>query len=117
MSSGNKQNNIKKVSKSAPAPKAKKSKRSRSYILTVAVIAITAYFIIMLIQVRVQINTKKTEVEKAQAQYEQTVEKNDELKQTLTQEDDSKYMERVARDVLGYAYPGERVYYDISSGK
>ena len=39
---------------------------------------------------------------------------NEEIEEILSREDDSEYIERVAREKLGYAYPDERVYIDIS---
>ena len=40
---------------------------------------------------------------------------NDELKELAREEDEKTYMERIARDVLGYVLPGESVYYDVST--
>ena len=96
--------------------KTKKKTRSSSFILTLAIIAIIGYFVISLISLQMQKAEKEQQLAQAQTTLEQKKEKNDELKSLLDEEDDSAYIEKVARDVLGYVLPGERVYYDISSG-
>ncbi len=96
--------------------KKKEQKSSRSFVLTLAIIAMMGYFIISLISLQIEIRDKQQEVENAKTvQQEKTLE-NEELEQFLANGDESAYIERVARDVLGYVLPGERVYYDISSG-
>ena len=69
---------------------------NKSFILTLATLAILGYFVISLVS--------------ASAQAE-----NDELKELAREEDEKTYMERIARDVLGYVLPGESVYYDVST--
>ena len=96
--------------------KTKKKTRSSSFILTLAIIAIIGYFVISLISLQMQKAEKEQQLAQAQTTLEEKKEKNDELKSLLEEEDDSAYIEKVARDVLGYVLPGERVYYDISSG-
>lgn len=96
----------------------KKEKRnSRSFFLTLAVIAVMGYFVISLISLQIEIRDKSQEVEDAKAQYEEIQLENEELESFLEDGDESAYIERIARDILGYVLPGERVYYDISSGE
>lgn len=94
-----------------------KKKKSRSFFLTLAVIALMGYFVISLISLQIQIRDKSQEVENAKQVYEEKVLENEELEGVLKKGDESAYIERIARDVLGYVLPGERVYYDISSGE
>jgi len=63
------------------------------------------------------IRDKQREVTEAQQVQQEKQAENEELEQFLTDGDESSYIERIARDVLGYVLPGERVYYDISSGE
>ncbi len=95
----------------------KEKKNSRSFFLTLAVIAVMGYFVISLISLQIEIRDKAKEVEDAKTQYEEIQLENEELESFLADGDESAYIERIARDVLGYVLPGERVYYDISSGE
>ncbi len=95
----------------------KEKKNSRSFFLTLAVIAVMGYFVISLISLQIEIRDKTKEVEDAKTQYEEIQLENEELESFLADGDESAYIERIARDVLGYVLPGERVYYDISSGE
>ena len=95
----------------------KEKKNSRSFFLTLAVIAVMGYFVISLISLQIEIRDKTKEVEEAKSQYEEIQLENEELESFLADGDESAYIERIARDVLGYVLPGERVYYDISSGE
>ncbi len=95
----------------------KEKKNSRSFFLTLAVIAVMGYFVISLISLQIEIRDKSKEVEDAKTQYEEIQLENEELESFLADGDESAYIERIARDVLGYVLPGERVYYDISSGE
>ena len=93
-----------------------KKTRSTSFILTLAIIVVIGYFVISLVSLQMEKNDKAQQVAQAQATLAEKQEKNDQLKSVLEDGDDSDYIERIARDVLGYVLPGERVYYDISSG-
>lgn len=95
----------------------KEKKNSRSFFLTLAVIAVMGYFVISLISLQIEIRDKAKEVEDAKTQYEEIQLENEELESFLADGDESAYIERIARDILGYVLPGERVYYDISSGE
>lgn len=97
--------------------KNKEKKNSRSFILTLAIIAMMGYFVISLISLQMDIRDKQREVAEAQQVQQEKQAENEELEQFLTDGDESSYIERIARDVLGYVLPGERVYYDISSGE
>jgi cell division protein FtsB len=91
-------------------------KRSnKSFILTLATIAILGYFVISLVSLQFQISEKSKEVETAQQTLASAQAENDELKELAREEDEKTYMERIARDVLGYVLPGESVYYDVST--
>ena len=93
-----------------------KKTRSTSFILTLAIIVVIGYFVISLVSLQMEKNEKAQQLAQAQATLAEKQEKNDQLKSVLEEGDDSDYIERIARDVLGYVLPGERVYYDISSG-
>ncbi|MFY9198239.1 MAG: septum formation initiator family protein [Acutalibacteraceae bacterium] len=92
-----------------------KKKRSRSFILTLSLIAIMGYFIITLIHLQIEIKDKKEVANQLNQQYATQELRKEELEHILNDDDQSKYIERIARDVLGYVLPGERVYYDTSN--
>ena len=96
--------------------KSKKGKSRRSFILTLALIAIVGYFLISLVSLQVEIGNKQEELAEAQVQLEEVSAENAELKDMAEEDDEASYMERIARDVLGYVLPGESVYYDTASG-
>ncbi len=90
-------------------------KQNKSFILTLATIAMVGYFVISLVSLQFQINEKSKEVETAKQTLASVQAENDELKELAEEEDEKTYMERIARDVLGYVLPGESVYYDVST--
>jgi cell division protein FtsB len=95
----------------------KREKQRRfSFILTLALVALIGYFLISLVSVQLDIKEKKQELAEAQTQLEEVSEQNEDLKDLKENEDNESYMERVARDILGYVLPGESVYYDTASG-
>ena len=102
--------------KKKPVAKKGKTKNRRSFLLTLAVIAVVGYFVISLISLQVDIRTKTQEVEDAQATLAAAQEENKELQDLQDADDEESYMERIARDVLGYVFPGESVYYDTNAG-
>jgi cell division protein DivIC len=71
-----------------------------------------ACFAITLIRMQMEVIAKRRDLdslEKAVA-YQELI--NDETMRLLKTEDDREYIERVARDRFGFAYPDERIYYD-----
>lgn len=103
------------LSKSASKSSGQNKKR-KSFLLTLALIALIGYFIISLVSLQIRINQKQQELDTLHQTYQQAQIKNTELKQIVAEDDENGYMERIARDVLGYVLPGESVYYDVSSG-
>ena len=89
---------------------------NKSFILTLATFALLGYFVISVVSLQFQIRDKTQEVEAARQTLASAQAENEELKELAREEDEKTYMERIARDVLGYVLPGESVYYDVSSG-
>lgn len=91
-------------------------RRSFSIILVVAAFALVCYFFISFFNLRAQVSAKREEVEALQTQVAKQEEKNAELEQMLESGDLDAFVEKRARDEdLGYAYPDERVYYDMGA--
>lgn len=103
--------------KTTPVKRKKKSKRKYSFLLTLAIIALIGYFTVSIVSLQLEKNERQKELNRVNESYSQKLEENEELTATLSSGDDAAYIERIARDVLGYVLPGERVFYDITSGK
>ena len=87
-----------------------------SIVLAVAAFLLVCYFFISFFNLRAQVAAKRDEVETLQTQVARQNEKNAELEQMLESGDLDAFVEKRARDEdLGYAYPDERVYYDMSA--
>lgn len=98
------------------ARKKPKIHRSFSVILAVAAFALVCYFFISFFNLRAQVEAKQDAYEQLQSEVAKQEEKNDELAQMLESGDLDAFVEKRARDEdLGYAYPDERVYYDMSA--
>ena len=69
---------------------------------------------ISFIQNQVEIASKRQELEAVQAQLEAQIAENTELQRVLESGTEEEIIERIARDNLGYAKPGERVFVDTS---
>ncbi len=91
-------------------------RRSTSIVLAIGAVALVCYFFISFFSLRAQVAAKRAEVATLQTQVARQEEKNAELEQLLDSGDLDAFVEKRARDEdLGYAYPDERVYYDMSA--
>lgn len=93
-----------------------KSGYNGSFLLTLALLAFAGYFVITVVSLQFQISDKQQELETAKQTLSSVQAENESLKELEEEEDEATYMERIARDVLGYVVPGESVYYDVSTG-
>ena len=82
-----------------------------SVLLLLAII----YLSINLISAQFELMTKKQELANAQAQKERLQLEVADTQSLLEEDRDEVYIERIARERLGYANPGEKVYIDIQS--
>jgi len=114
------------VSRPAKGPKAtgdamsksrSKNEKKRSIwsiIFKLAVVAASVYLVFTFVSGQIQANAKQRELELLQARVELQTEKNEELQRMMEAGDQDAYIERMAREKLGYAKPDERVYVDIT---
>lgn len=68
----------------------------------------------VIILTQAEIAEKKQELAALVEKAEKLEESNDEYESMLSEEDESAFMERYATEVLGYAYPNERRFYDTT---
>ena len=86
---------------------------SKLRIRTVAVFVLIVYLAVQLIIQQVELVTKRREYNSLIDQRERLTVVMNETKVMLELEDEGVYIEQVARERLGYAMPGEIVFYDI----
>ena len=74
-----------------------------------------AYLTISLISAQFELMTKKQELTSIQTQKDRLELEVADTRSLLEEGQDEVYIERIARERLGYANPGEKVYIDIQS--
>ncbi len=89
----------------------KKKINLRSVLFLLAIV----YLTINLISAQFELMTKKQELTAVQSQKERLQLEVADTQSLLEEDRDEVYIERVARERLGYANPGEKVYIDIQS--
>ncbi len=89
----------------------KKIKRS-NLIIRISFVLIFVFLFISVISLQVQIRDLRVEREKRAAQLQTLQDSIDELELRIATPIDDKYIERIARDRLGYRKPGEIIYYN-----
>ena len=97
----------------------KRKKQRGSLLLKLAIFAFAAYIVFALVNQQVQINEKSQELADLQEQVETQKIKNEDMKHALNadEEETKEYIERVAREDLDYAKPGERVFVNIAGDR
>lgn len=89
----------------------KKKINLRSVLFLLAIV----YLTINLISAQFELMTKKQELDAVRSQKERLQLEVADTQSLLEEDRDEVYIERVARERLGYANPGEKVYIDIQS--
>ena len=89
----------------------KKKINVRSVLFLLAIV----YLTINLISAQFELMTKKQELASIQSQKDRLQLEVADTQSLLEEDRDEVYIERVARERLGYANPGEKVYIDIQS--
>lgn len=92
-----------------------KKRRQFSIVMAVLFGAAVIYFAISFFNTNKEINEKKAELSELQTQYEEQVKQNEELQNTIKENDEAAIAEKYARE-NGYVKTDERVYIDITPG-
>ncbi|HCR44356.1 MAG TPA: septum formation initiator [Ruminococcaceae bacterium] len=93
----------------------KKQKVKKSFLLRFAIFVFAVYMVWGLVNQQIKINEKRRQLSEIKQQIQVQEIKNGEIKSALTSDgDNSEYIERKAREDLGYAKPGERVFINIA---
>lgn len=80
----------------------------------IAGFSLVLYCVFSIIMTQAEIAEKKQELALLVEKAERLEESNDEYESMLSEEDENIFMERYAVNVLGYAYPNERRFYDTT---
>lgn len=93
-----------------------KRKKKRVGLLTKLLLAAFAvYAVCQLVDLQIRINAAAAEQAQLQTQLEAQKLECAELEDAIQKEDHADYIAKLARERLGYVYPGEQVFVDISS--
>lgn len=95
---------------------AKRRKRRANWLMRLIMLCTVICVAVSLISMQVEVTSKRRDLAALEREiYRQEME-NAEIKRILDGGTDREYIERVARDKLGYAYPDERIFIDRSGG-
>ena len=81
----------------------------------VLIAAFAIYAACSLVNLQLRINAANAEQQMLSAQLNEQKLINAELNDAISGENQEEYIAQIARESLGYIYPGEQVYVDISS--
>ncbi|MBR5306517.1 MAG: cell division protein FtsL [Oscillospiraceae bacterium] len=79
----------------------------------VAVLCVVTYLAISLISAQFDLMTKRQQLASLNQQQQRVEMETEDIRYILENETEAEYVERVAREKLGYANPNETVYKDI----
>lgn len=95
----------------------KKQLSRKEIIFRIAVIVFVVYVLYSLISVQAQIASKKKVLDELRTSYTEKLIRNEELQKAVDSYGTDEFIEKQARDKLGYAYEDEHFYIDISGTK
>lgn len=95
--------------------RAKKRRRNRNPLALVVVFALIAVVGFELVHVCGELKGKRAEQDAAAAQLEELQQENASLQADLDRADDPAIYEEKAREQLGLAQEGERIFYDVNN--
>lgn len=94
--------------------KADAKQNNKNIILRLAVVICAVCTVFSLFNMQIQLFAKKQQLDAINQKCATQRLINKDLEATLAMGGNSEYMEKIARDKLGFVYPDERVFVDIS---
>lgn len=94
--------------------RSKKAKKRTSTALLLVLIALAVFIGIELIQVNQRLGEAKVQEASLTRQMQQQQQENAALRSDLAKKDDPDFIKELARDQLGLAEEGERIFYDVN---
>ncbi|HIV88074.1 MAG TPA: septum formation initiator family protein [Candidatus Pygmaiobacter gallistercoris] len=85
-----------------------------AFLMRIGAAALIVYLAVTLIVSQVDIMVKRQQLDSLTADLSRQVEENTELQRLYSAGESEEYIERIARDRLGYVAPDERIYIDMS---
>lgn len=98
----------------AKGTKKQKTKKHTSPMLMLVVALLVAVLGVQIVKVYGQLRTAQTEEAALTQQLTQQQQENDALRSDLAKKDDESFIKALARDLLGLAEEGERIFYDVN---
>ena len=96
------------------AERKKKGSPFSRFMASLAAVVFTIFCLGSFVVSNAEIYEKKQELAALKKKAAELEAENDKYSSILAEEDERAYMERIAVDVLGYAYPNERRFYDTT---
>ena len=93
----------------------RRRKKRVGLVTKVLIAAFAIYAACTLVNLQLRINAANAEQQRLSAQLNEQKLINAELNDAISGENQEEYIAQIARESLGYIYPGEQVYVDISS--
>ena len=92
-----------------------RKRRKKGGLVLVVVLLLIAVVGVEVVQVYGQINEAVVQEQLLQAQVERQTQANAALREDLSRADDEDFIKELARELLGLADPGERIFYDVNN--
>jgi len=93
-------------------------KKQKKTLLTLfknlAVLCLMVYAVIVIVSQQVELSSNKKNLAEIKSKISVAQQSNDEYLRLLSLTDEKEYMERIAIEKMGYAYPNERRFFDTS---
>ena len=93
-----------------------KASGRRSIILVLCIIVAFVASVMIFTSISIDSNEKQNKLDALNLQLEQLKQENQEMDYLINNSDEAELYEHLARE-RGYAYPDEKVYYDVTPGK
>lgn len=94
--------------------KTPKAKRRSNTMLLLVIAALVVFLGIELVQVGNRLSETKQQEAALTRQLQQQTQENQALESDLAKKDDQEFIKDLARDQLGLAEEGERIFYDVN---
>lgn len=89
-------------------------RRPKSLMFRICIFAFVIYATVLLIDMQINLGHRRRQLSELEQRVENQRIANKELERQLSQNMDQQYIERIAREMLGFISPDETVYIDIS---
>lgn len=99
------------------APVKVKHNRLVRLITFIAAACLIVYAVVTVISQQAEIDRLRKQGEELELRITEQEQRNDEYNRLLSAGDEAEYMERIALEQLGYAYPNERRFYIVEKSK